>query len=108
MPNQISFTGREVAPFAGAWIEITALAIGLVSMMSLPSRERGLKSLIDKNLSKEEVVAPFAGAWIEIHGIKCDLMITGVAPFAGAWIEIDLTSPVASSVACRSLRGSVD
>ena len=56
--------------------------------VSLPSRERGLKSLTLDELRGMDGVAPFAGAWIEI-----DLEITGVenkpvAPFAGAWIEI--------------------
>ncbi len=52
---------NQVAPFAGAWIEIT-------------------KNLLKK---RENIVAPFAGAWIEI------LPWVMVAPFAGAWIEMD-------------------
>ena len=56
-----------VAPFVGAWIEIT---------VGVDGRHTG-------------GVAPFVGAWIEItYGT-----ITGgkvkVAPFVGAWIEID-------------------
>ena len=35
----------NVAPFAGAWIEIIAIVV----------------------LSKQQKVAPFAGAWIEIY-----------------------------------------
>ena len=64
--------GRErvyvrVAPFAGAWIEI-----------STRSSPRSACS-----------VAPFAGAWIEItlNQRLCRLE-SPVAPFAGAWIEI--------------------
>ena len=56
----------EVAPFAGAWIEIISLAA--IAVMVL--------------------VAPFAGAWIEIPKIMNSILVADVAPFAGAWIEI--------------------
>ena len=69
----------EVAPYAGAWIEI-------------PHHPR--------HPGKTGRVAPYAGAWIEIAasgGCRC---LGGVAPYAGAWIEI--------SVACKRLvRASV-
>ena len=78
---------------------------------SLPSRERGLKSVTRVKNALCLVVAPFAGAWIEIYSAVCDVQralqslpsrerglkfdvdiaIRGygcVAPFAGAWIEI--------------------
>ena len=35
--------------------------------MSLPSRERGLKSIAYYTAMKPPSVAPFAGAWIEIE-----------------------------------------
>ena len=35
-------------------------------MQSLPSRERGLKSVLVDNPNITAVVAPLAGAWIEI------------------------------------------
>ena len=57
---------NQVAPFAGAWIEIT-------------------KNLLKK---RENIVAPFAGAWIEILPWVMDWLRLMVAPFAGAWIEI--------------------
>jgi len=80
----------QVAPFAGAWIEIiwTKPTSWGVSA-SLPSRERGLKFALLEVFSRFFKVAPFAGAWIEI---KLEQSIGGVetlvAPFAGAWIEI--------------------
>ena len=99
---------HSVAPFAGAWIEIT----------------------IPWAIESTACVAPFAGAWIEIGGIcicDCDNF---VAPFAGAWIEIldmyrtdclfsslpsrerglklFLTFLEKSMMNRRSLRGSVD
>ena len=78
--------------------------------MSLPSRERGLKSKRFFILIFTIFVAPLAGAWIEItfmgfdppifqslpsreRGLKlflCSLIVytKTVAPLAGAWIEI--------------------
>ena len=34
---------REVAPFAGAWIEMFLSSCDIAEKVSLPSRERGLK-----------------------------------------------------------------
>ena len=46
-PSSWSETGWwEVAPFAGAWIEIGGAGAVSTAAGSLPSRERGLKSLI--------------------------------------------------------------
>ena len=53
--------------------------------MSLPSRERGLKSEYTEAVWEKPVVAPFAGAWIEI-----------------------ILARISSTMPCRSLRGSVD
>ena len=55
---------------------------------SLPSRERGLKSLLINLAEHGRKVAPFAGAWIEIFFPPFLLNKQFVAPFAGAWIEI--------------------
>ena len=60
-------TTPPVAPFAGAWIEITADSDRGSADMSLPSRERGLKSALPERLFLHSCVAPFAGAWIEIR-----------------------------------------
>ena len=62
-----------------------------IILLSLPSRERGLKfKLTPENYYTKEV-APFAGAWIEIRNIKKNCTVFSVAPFAGAWIEIILS-----------------
>ena len=37
-----------------------------IILLSLPSRERGLKSNLLQVNGKKDEVAPFAGAWIEI------------------------------------------
>ena len=77
-----------VAPFAGAWIEMTTVKNDLPYLRSLPSRERGLKSLFYWKGVAWKNVAPFAGAWIEIFSSCSKMHGTEVAPFAGAWIEI--------------------
>ena len=57
------------------------------SLLSLPSRERGLK-YVNTTCTPERFVAPLAGAWIEIRfRVKASRGIE-VAPLAGAWIEI--------------------
>ena len=50
----------------GAWIEIAPAVISLSSFSSLPSWERGLKSVVTDDEEDESQVAPFVGAWIEI------------------------------------------
>ena len=56
----------QVAPFVGAWIEISIFEYRLSSL----------------------AVAPFVGAWIEIHDNRIIKVEESVAPFVGAWIEI--------------------
>ena len=55
-----------VAPLAGARIEISTSSKHGLSKASLPSRERGLKSMDFDNFSISLEVAPLAGARIEI------------------------------------------
>ena len=38
-----------------------------IILLSLPSRERGLKSMMIMDIQTIKIVAPFAGAWIEIY-----------------------------------------
>ena len=76
--------------------------IFVLPVMSLPSRERGLKYHTGFIPTALNEVAPFAGAWIEIDLISYDLIEDDVAPFAGAWIEI-LFSGVISSASASSL-----
>ena len=59
-----------VAPLAGAWIEMARnLAQQALHNPSLPSRERGLKSVYSCRSPSLVKVAPLAGAWIEIFSI---------------------------------------
>ena len=76
--------------------------------MSLPSRERGLKYLMQNTADGDIRVAPLAGAWIEI-GYQREILYDGnVAPLAGAWIEIGRRFRESTSGLSRSPRGSVD
>ena len=75
-----------VAPFTGAWIEITQL----------------------KQYGKEDQVAPFTGAWIEMRSVSDACTGSPVAPFTGAWIEMPFMAPSTSTSRGRSLHGSVD
>ena len=84
-----------VAPLAGAWIEIIfPFSAGLFAALSLPSRERGLKSCYEISVPRRETVAPLAGAWIEMRVWRSASRRRVVAPLAGAWIEIFVTVSV--------------
>ena len=56
---------KQVAPFAGAWIETGSFGVVLQSLKSHPSRVRGLKHAGLRYNWPNHNVAPFAGAWIE-------------------------------------------
>ena len=57
---------QDVAPYAGAWIEILIAFGEELNSKSHPTRVRGLKSTEYVPFAKSDVVAPYAGAWIEI------------------------------------------
>ena len=86
--NSSSLIMDTVAPFAGARIEITLSTGFSVTILSLPSRERGLKSVLSPRHITSCTVAPFAGARIEIKTTLFPPLLPLVAPFAGARIEI--------------------
>ena len=81
-----------VAPYAGAWIEITLPDNPAWTLGSLPTRERGLKCVKCKGEYPWNKVAPYAGAWIEISGYTPPVTVTLVAPYAGAWIEMEIVT----------------
>ena len=79
-----------VAPYAGAWIEIFSRRSQMASRSSsLPTRERGLKSLKEILIKPRRMVAPYAGAWIEMMMLGSVKFCINVAPYAGAWIEME-------------------
>ena len=78
----------DVAPLAGARIEINLKIVDYQLFLSLPSRERGLKLLNDGAHVATNLVAPLAGARIEITREMIATSAKTVAPLAGARIEI--------------------
>ena len=79
-------THAEVAPFAGAWIEIYGVM----------SAEELLK------------VAPFAGAWIEIYARTTQGRSCRSLPSRERGLKFVAVLALSLCVNCRSLRGSVD
>ena len=77
-------------------------------ILSLPSRECGLKSTWSLNTRDGEWVTPFAGVWIEMAHPYTYRHCLSVTPFAGVWIEIVLPVYSNDHRCCHSLRGSVD
>ena len=71
---------------------------------SLPSRERGLKCLWALSLVTRLTVAPLAGAWIEIAYKLLGYKNVYVAPLAWVWIEMSPTWIPKSSRASLPLR----
>ena len=61
-------TGRimQVAPLVGACIEMITIPVPHLTIMSLPSWERGLKYNLASLFFQCGDVAPLVGAWIEI------------------------------------------
>ena len=67
MDTTSNYGEKYVAPFTGAWIEMYDRAtVQQAEQVSLPSRERGLKSSTAACVRLQAPVAPFTGAWIEI------------------------------------------
>ena len=108
MSQEIENNFEEVAPLAGAWIEILSTTKISIGVKSLPSRERGLKLQSSVFVPDHGIVAPLAGAWIEITVCSFESELECVAPLAGAWIEILCPPHTVCSDKRRSPRGSVD
>ena len=129
--KKLFLTSADVAPLAGAWIEIASRMASAFNSSSLPLRERGLKSEVTSadtvaitvaplagawieilypsaDRTEHSTVAPLAGAWIEILRADIAISLTSVAPLAGAWIEITNISANISLSFSRSPCGSVD
>ena len=78
------------------------------TLQSLPSRERGLKCEGCSIASLAGRVAPLAGARIEIFDRRSCPCTCRVAPLAGARIEIAHTTWIMFLTGSRSPRGSAD
>ena len=97
-----------VAPLAGARIEIYSVQNSYVFLLSLPSRERGLKyPVLPQRKSRVQSLPS------RERGLKCNSAAplqggTCVAPLAGARIEIDKVFVRIYQKTSRSPRGSAD
>ena len=78
----------EVAPYAGAWIEIHDGAAMIPHAVVAPYAGAWIEIAFDYAGLFMQRVAPYAGAWIEIHVCTQYVYRPSVAPYAGAWIEI--------------------
>ena len=79
---------HRVAPFAGAWIEICYTLKLDHSLLSLPSRERGLKSYGRSADYGQNQSLPSRERGLKLYQVGLENSQKFVAPFAGAWIEI--------------------
>ena len=86
-----------VAPYTGAWIEIFSGVCTSFDDGSLPTRERGLKFLLQGWARDGLTVAPYTGAWIEIGTRRRRRARGMVAPYTGAWIEMSIADGAAST-----------
>ncbi len=60
----------------------------MADLLSLPTRERGLKFICIPVQPIGQLVAPYTGAWIEIEFCTTLIAEDNVAPYTGAWIEM--------------------
>ena len=78
---------RAVAPLAGAWIETMMGSQTKLMMMSLPSRERGLKQGWRVGCASPERSLPSRERGLKLGARNVPEVFLEVAPLAGAWIE---------------------
>ena len=98
----------DVAPLAGARIEIWIQRRASGYSLSLPSRERGLKYRAMEELNNLPLSLPSRERGLKFaffHQFDC---ISMVAPLAGARIEIPALQPTINLHTSRSPRGSAD
>ena len=98
----------NVAPYAGAWIEIRQSEIRQETSRVAPYAGAWIEISVPTAGRCTWTVAPYAGAWIEIGIFFSCAGSSGVAPYAGAWIEIVPCVRQRSVPSRRSLCGSVD
>ena len=82
----------NVAPLAGAWIEILGAYTACENQYkSHPSRVRGLKLLTCQSRPYCNLSHPSRVRGLKLFYLYFLMGISGVAPLAGAWIEIRIT-----------------
>ena len=80
----------------------------MLTLVSHPSRVRGLKSLSQESIDDADVSHPSRVRGLKFHLLDPPRQITQVAPFAGAWIEILKYALLPVNFIGRTLRGCVD
>ena len=80
----------------------------VVVILSLPSRERGLKYRFTYGLKETGKVAPFTGAWIEIPRRRPAFILHASLPSRERGLKLELASFKYMNATRRSLHGSVD
>ena len=89
---------HNVAPLAGAWIEIHMVHMfWVLTVMVAPLAGAWIEICIIYYLHQGISVAPLAGAWIEIQPYPYQYQPVPVAPLAGAWIEMHLPRQILSN-----------
>ena len=94
-----------VTPLAGVWVEILMSMGSNWNILSLPSRECGLKFLRQPYQGFSEIVTPLAGVWVEILCRKSGNIACPVTPLAGVWVEIALSMLNAAASTVTPLAG---
>ena len=103
------FRAAKVAPFTGAWIEIsTSSEDDAYGGESHPSRVRGLKCKIFAAQKQNAKSHPSRVRGLKLKYILQNKSTDNVAPFTGAWIEITLKALECSWGLSRTLHGCVD
>ncbi|EEX75951.1 copper binding octapeptide repeat protein [Selenomonas sputigena ATCC 35185] len=80
----------DVAPHAGAWIEMSAPVHRPNGLLVAPHAGAWIEMRVGMYVVSQPLVAPHAGAWIEIRPPPRLSSDCPVAPHAGAWIEMAL------------------
>ena len=79
-----------VTPFAGVWIEIVKCTMRIMLLVSLPSRECGLKFINFTTKDMKAKSLPSRECGLKFHVRDPPFLFCIVTPFAGVWIEMHL------------------
>ncbi len=98
----------QVAPFAGAWIEISIFAFARVIVLVAPFAGAWIEMLLNSLFYNEERSHPSRVRGLKFPPLAGRVGVLVVAPFAGAWIEIAFPAAKIAQIQSRTLRGCVD
>ena len=110
---EITFIGGTwerfgVAPYTGAWIEISIQCwFPQECRQSHPTRVRGLKYDNDTTITFD-LVAPYTGAWIEIEIYQSKIGVIESHPTRVRGLKWGKSCSKGSGCNCRTLHGCVD